>query len=123
MISRRHIRTGLAVLLPLMVLRALLPTGYMPVAEDGRLRMVMCSAGLSLPGGTSEDAGRDHRLPGANGDCLFAHATAAVPPVLQVIALAHPPLAVRIVSRPTLQRPAATGPPRITAARAPPALS
>jgi len=39
-----------------MVLRALLPAGYMPVAADGELRIVMCSAGLELIG----DHGRNH---------------------------------------------------------------
>ena len=121
MISRRRIRTGLAVLLPLMVLRALLPSGYMPVAEDGRLRIVMCSAGLTLPDDTHGD--EDHRLPGANGDCLFAHAAAAAPPAMHVIALAHPAQETREVSRTNLQLPPSTGPPRTSAARAPPALS
>jgi hypothetical protein len=43
-----------AVLLPLLfvlVLRAFVPAGYMPArADDGFMRLVMCSAGWQLPG-------------------------------------------------------------------------
>jgi hypothetical protein len=76
MIARRHLHLLIALLLPLMVLRGMLPAGYMPVAEGGELRMALCSDGLRSPG---KDAG-DHRLPGSSGDCLFAHAAASAPP-------------------------------------------
>lgn len=78
MIARRHLRLLIALLLPLMVLRGLLPAGYMPVAEGGQLRMALCSDGLQLAPG--RDDVTDHRLPGSHGDCLFAQASAAAPP-------------------------------------------
>ena len=53
MVSRRKVRGWIALLLPLMLLRAVLPPGYMPVANDGELRIVMCSVGLQL----NSDAG------------------------------------------------------------------
>ena len=75
--ARRHLHLLIALLLPLMVVRGLLPAGYMPVAEGGELRMVLCSDGLVLPSG-GQDTG-DH-APGSGGDCLFAHAAASAPP-------------------------------------------
>lgn len=73
---RRHLHVLIALLLPLMVVRGLLPAGFMPVAQGGELRMALCSDGLQLPG--SGDS-RDH-APGVGGDCLFAHAAASAPP-------------------------------------------
>lgn len=119
-IARRHIRLVIALLLPLMVLRAMLPAGYMPVAENGELRMVMCSAGMQLPGGDHTDHGQQ---PATDTVCPFASALTGAPPVQQamlaVVAAAEFPFTS--FSADTL--PPSTGPPRITAARAPPALS
>ena len=119
MFSRRRIRAGIALLLPLMVLRALLPPGYMPVTADGELRIVMCSAGLA-----SQDPGDTDRHSQASdtGSCLFANAATFAPPsatgfipaIAPEISLALPVAATR---------PPATGPPRTAAARAPPSFS
>jgi len=75
--SRRHLHLLIALLLPLMVVRGLLPAGFMPVAQDGELRMVLCSDGLELPAGGK---GSGDHAPGSGGDCLFAHAAASAPP-------------------------------------------
>jgi hypothetical protein len=77
-IARRHIHLLIALLLPLMVMRGMLPAGYMPVSEGGVVKMALCSDGLQLPAGNGDKD--NHRLPGSNGDCLFAHAAASAPP-------------------------------------------
>jgi hypothetical protein len=120
-ISRRRIRHVIALLLPLMVLRALLPAGFMPVAEHGELRMVMCSAGLALPGTDHSGKGtQDHT---GSDSCPFAHAAASAPPTQHVVAITEPLREVRFLSLAIDTLPPATGPPRTAAARAPPALS
>jgi hypothetical protein len=47
MMTRRHLRLVLALLLPLLAVRALLPDGYMVTTESGKLRMIICSAGFA----------------------------------------------------------------------------
>jgi hypothetical protein len=76
-ISRRHLHLVIALLLPLMVLRAMLPAGYMPVAENGTLRIAMCSDGFQ-PAATDQSG--DHQLPSNSGDCPFANAAVNAPP-------------------------------------------
>lgn len=117
---RRHLHPVLALLLPLMLLRALLPPGYMPVASDEGLRIVMCSAGLSTQ--ADAPAGTDHSQTGDDGSCLFAHAATFAPPATATccIALGRPP-SFHVPAAPQL--PLSTGPPRLTAARGPPHYS
>jgi len=119
MSTRRRIRACIALLLPLMVLRALLPPGYMPVATDGDLRIVMCSAGLAA----NQDSGGDHHGQATDaGSCLFAHAATFAAPSASACCLAVPAefsFDIPVVAA----RPPATGPPRSAAARAPPSLS
>lgn len=124
MITRRHLRRVLALLLPLMVLRALLPAGYMPAAHDGGLRIVMCSAGLALPAGDHDNNSGEGNQPAAGSDdCPFAHAAISAPPVQFIAAGIEPLRDARFVSSTTDGLPPSTGPPRTAAARAPPALS
>lgn len=122
MISRRRISGWIALLLPLMALRAMLPAGYMPVAADGELRIVMCSAGLA--GQTDADGNSDHPAPslGMDGGCLFGHAATIAPPSA-IPCCAFAPSLVSFVSRSSALTPPSTGPPRVTAARAPPSFS
>jgi hypothetical protein len=80
MIARRTQRLCIALLLPLLVLRAMLPAGFMPVADDAGLRIVMCSAGMAAWTGEGTDAPQ-HKLPPNAGECPFAHAPAGAPPV------------------------------------------
>lgn len=121
MISRRRIHLLIALLLPLMVVRGMLPAGYMAAAEDGKLRIVMCSAGLT-PADTSDgsDSG-DHTVPDP-GQCLFAHAATLVPPMQVELATVAAPATVQLSSLESTTLPPATGPPRAAAARAPPAF-
>jgi hypothetical protein len=119
-ISRRHLHLLIALLLPLMVMRGMLPAGYMAVAEEGKLRIVMCSAGLTLPG--DADPGTDDSRSSDPGTCLFAHATSVAPPVLAVVGIAPTHTPVQLVSLESGSLPPATGPPRLAAARAPPAV-
>jgi len=116
---RRHLHAVLALMLPLMLLRGLLPPGYM-VATDGELRIVMCSAGLAAQPDTGIPA--DHSQSPDTGSCLFAHAAGFAPPsAAPCCQLAPPALSFDV---PVLaQRPLATGPYRFAAARGPPRYS
>jgi len=116
----RGLHLVIALLLPLMVLRGLLPAGYMAGTQDGQLRIVMCSGGLAAP---VDDHGR-HPAPGTT-DCPFAlaHVTGIAPPVQPVLALLAPPPAIPFVSFTSALLPPATGPPRIATVRGPPVLS
>lgn len=120
MIARRHLHLLIALLLPLMVMRGMLPAGYMAAAEGGKLRIVMCSGGL-LPAGDS-GSGHDDRQASDAGSCLFAHATTVAPPVQLYAALASAPDLSSFTSAPSASLPPATGPPRLAGARAPPAF-
>lgn len=119
MISRRHLHLLIALLLPLMVVRGLLPTGYMPLAENGVLKMALCSDGLQRP----SDAGNNdnHPLPGSNGDCLFAHAAASAPPP-SLLALPAPLVVAGQAPESAAAQQTATVIPRAQSQRGPPAL-
>jgi hypothetical protein len=118
-IARRHLHLLIALLLPLMVVRGLLPAGYMAAAEGGKLRIVMCSAGLP-PASTPDDRGSgDHSVPDP-GHCVFAHAATLVPPPQASLVTVAAPAAFQFSSFDSTTLPPATGPPRAAAARAPP---
>lgn len=122
--TRRRLDLIIALLLPLMVLRALLPAGYMPVAEDGELRIVMCSDGLVPAAASSADDGStQHKLPPNAGDCPFAHAAIDAPAVVVVITAVAAPVLPGLIAGRQSNLPLATGPPRHHSARGPPALS
>ena len=120
MFLRRRIRAGIALLLPLMVLRALLPPGYMPVATEGGLQIVMCSAGLTQA--DEGPSGKDHPQTADSGQCLFSHAATFAPPSATPCCTVTPP-ASRFDVFTVAYQPPATGPPRLTAARGPPVYS
>ena len=123
MISRRHLHLLIALVLPLMVMRGMLPAGYMAAAEDGKLRIVMCSAGLAPAGDSGSGPDGGDPLPGDAGSCLFAHAASVAPPTAGGwwVPVAEPDL-LPLTSSPASTLPQATGPPRLAAARAPPAF-
>jgi hypothetical protein len=119
-IARRHIHLLIALLLPLMVMRGMLPAGYMPMADGGEFKITMCSEGLQQPPG---DGDTDNRhLPGSNGDCLFAHAANLAPPAQGVVFAAGLAELFYFIPAESTSQPPATGPPRLAAARAPPAF-
>lgn len=129
MITRRLTRRCIALLLPLMVLRALLPAGYMPAVEHGQWRMVMCSAGLQLPAAHHTDHQPIPDHPGSghsgspDGGCPFASAAQTAPVCQYVVAIIEPLRKVQFAAVAADDLPPATGPPRRTAARGPPSLS
>jgi hypothetical protein len=120
-ITRRRLHLVLTLLLPLLTLRALLPTGYMVSAAQDGPRIVMCSAGLLAWHAAADDARHQH--PAAAEDCLFAHAAVSAPPPHYVIGAAIAAPAMQFVAQVSKGLPPATGPPRQTSARAPPFIS
>jgi Protein of unknown function (DUF2946) len=128
-ISRRRLRLLIALLLPLLAVRVLLPDGYMVSTESGNLRVVICPAGLGglnpskLPGQhhqhhhQQDDADQS---PTIGEDCPFAHAAIHAPPPQLLAGVVTPVPEFRFVSRYLDQLPHPTGPPRQTSARAPP---
>jgi hypothetical protein len=73
----------IALLLPLMVLRAMLPTGYMPVAENGAFRIALCSDGIyptATDHSSDESTGSGHEQSSTSGSCAFANSAAGAPP-------------------------------------------
>jgi hypothetical protein len=106
-------------ILAMLVLRALVPAGYMLAADDGHLALVLCGAGV--PGAHHHDA--HHPGPHTHGDptCPYAQSAGPAPlphaPVLTAAAIAA---VVRLpveFSQTSLQ----PGPLRALPARAPPA--
>lgn len=85
MIPRSRLHLVIALLLPLLALKALLPPGYMPSAGDGELRIVMCSAGLAALNEGNPDA--PDSPPAEHAACAFAMAGVAAPPPALAIAL------------------------------------
>lgn len=106
-----------------MLLRGLLPAGYMVSAQQGEARIVMCADGLRAA--TGDHAGTDNGHPdlSGTGDCPFAQAMFHAPPVQSVAAVMAPAGEVHCISSAAEELPPATGPPRQRAARAPPAFS
>ncbi len=111
--SRRHLL--IALLLPVLVMRALLPGGLMPVVEAGELRIVMCADGLQMPTGDSGHPGSED-----GNDCPFAHASLNAPPMQSGAFVARPAPEFHGVTGFISNLTATTGPPRTAAARAPP---
>jgi len=121
MFSRRHTRGWIALLLPLMLLRAMLPAGFMPVAADGELRIVMCSAGLDIQGDHDRRDGGTPDQQAQQANCLFAHAATLAPPeAIRHLSIASP-TGFDIAA--TARRPLPTRPYRFAAARGPPRYS
>jgi hypothetical protein len=115
-ITRRSKRLWIALLLPLLALRAMLPAGHMPVATDGELHIVMCSSGLAVQSGS----GTGDRPALEDDSCLFAHAASFAPPsdvapdrfVPPSLSLDIPVAALRQLSTSPYRFAAARGPPR-----------
>jgi hypothetical protein len=115
-ITHRSRRLWIALLLPLLALRAMLPAGHMPVAADGELHIVMCSAGLA----ESETGDGDDHVP-KERSCLFAHAAAFAPP--SEVHHSHPAPAFLTFDIPVAAQRLPTNPYRFAAARGPPRYS
>ncbi len=119
---RRRSRALLALVLPALVLRALIPFGFMPVAGNGGPVMELCPGVAAMAAGGHA---HHHHGGGANGPgsahalCVF---TASAAPALAPVVPASPPAAIALaaaaaaaptsISLPTILR--------AQAARAPP---
>lgn len=114
--SRRHLL--IALLLPLLALRALLPAGFMPTADADGLRLVMCSDGL-VPATNDHDEGAPG-LAWDAGDCPFALSALLAPAVEPASGSLIPFLMFLDAAPAATTLPPATGPPRQTTARGPP---
>lgn len=136
--TRAHRHLLIALLLPVLVFRALLPAGFMPAADAAGFRLVMCSEGLAAIASHGHEgasaAGHHHGSPAApghdtpqedgsgrgDGPCLFALSALNVPPV-EFLALRSEPLYLAsFTAAPASTLPAATGPPRQASVRGPP---
>jgi len=80
--TRRRLNFIIALLLPLMLLRGLLPPGYMASARNGELRITMCSEGIYVAGAKlfKEQPTSNKHQPSDSGSCPFASAVAHAPP-------------------------------------------
>lgn len=111
----------LTLLMPLLTLRALLPAGYMVSAAGDGPRIVLCSEGLA-GWHAAADESRHDQLPAAGDNCPFAlSGMHAPPPHVAVLGFA-PALVSTFLQQPSAELPPATGPPRNSGARAPPAF-
>jgi hypothetical protein len=117
---RKRSRTWLAAVLPALVLRALIPFGFMPVASDGGLAMELC------PGTAAMASGGHHHHGGAAGDsahalCVF---TAGAAPALVPVVLDSPLTGCCAATVPAARGSALRLPSiqRAQSARAPPSL-
>lgn len=106
-------------LFPLLLLRALLPTGLMPQSEDGELRLSFCKGVASLLIEGDPDASGDHEAVETDTLCGFGQASAT--PLAPIAS----PLKIDVLSPsaplpPPTIRYLPTGPPRLHTARGPP---
>lgn len=116
--SSRRAQTWVWLLLPFLVARALMPAGFMAQLHEGKLQIVLCSAGFSKLAdlGQGDD---QHGTVHVDDSCPFSQAAAA--PVL----LLNGSDAIPYVEDETFLPPTelayyAAGPPRHHPARGPP---
>jgi hypothetical protein len=123
---RRHAEYWTIALLPLLVMRLLLPTGVMPAYGTHGVGLVLCSLAhlQQLPAKGSERLPSNQR--GAHSDPLCPFATAAAPaPIVTLNSSPEPPdtrFNLSSGSRDT-QRTTIFGPHRSQLTRAPPSYS
>lgn len=107
-----------AILLPVLVLRALVPAGFMAAAtDDGGVHMQFC-AHAGMHGSHAPDPKQ-----GADPRCPFAQSASPAP--LPVLALLAPGALSAAIDRPILvaRTPGSSGPPRKQTPRGPPTLA
>jgi hypothetical protein len=97
----------------------------MPVAENGTLRIAMCSDGI-YPAATDHNSdkstGSGHEQSSASGSCAFANAAASAPPpaaLRSIVAIEFDAGTVPASTAPTRSASIV----RVQSARGPPALS
>ncbi len=125
--SRRRTESWMLWLLPLFVLRLLLPTGVMPGQEPRGAALVLCSTRVLQPASSASTASERHSSrPGsthAEALCPFAAAATLAAPSTWALQQPSPLLQDRVVQCPNAQCTAPSGPPRSQLSRAPPLLS
>jgi hypothetical protein len=114
-------------LLPLLLLRALIPAGFMPAVGAGSLALVFCEPAALAAGAHAAahhhghgDTGHSGHL--ASAECPFAQSAAPALPTLAALPPAQP-LVAHVAATTHAQSILPAAPPRHTAARGPPALS
>ena len=148
LMTRRSFQRCLLWLLPLLILRAFVPAGFMVSTGAAGLELTLCPDQVSLPladahaahlmghsGGVDEHAGHHMRAGGASDEhsahhggkhfespCPFGIAAAAVDPTLPQPALSLAEFTDEPFVRPSIRLTAA-GPLRADRIRGPPALS
>jgi hypothetical protein len=118
--TRRRLHLVLALLLPLLALRALLPAGHMVAMDEGAPRIVLCSDGLAA-WNTPDSDPAPHQQPDGANDCPFAHAALNAPPPHYVAGTAVATPDLQFIPDLSRALPPSVGPPRSGGARAPPA--
>lgn len=107
----------------LLLLRALIPAGFMLEGSGGSLELRLCAAGFAAPAAIDyQDAGGAHRTGSADENCPFGHALIAPPPSFDFSA---PFVGAKFHERPTRSAPTVVtnGPLRFVPARGPPTLT
>jgi hypothetical protein len=126
-LRRMHRRRWALVLLPLLLLRALVPVGFMPAVGAGSFALMFCDAATGIGAGAHAHHHGHGQGPAASGqaghaaapDCPYAQS--AAPPLLAVTAV--PPTAPRAdapAGWPAVLEAPRPPPPRHAAARGPP---
>ncbi len=110
-------------LLPALLLRALVPAGFMPAVGSGSLALVFCEpAGQAAGPHAHHHPGADgagHGRHSASAECPFAQSAAPALPTLAAVAIGHPLVAHVPAARRGDER-LPTVPLRHAAARGPP---
>jgi hypothetical protein len=109
---------AVALALAAMLLRALLPDGWMPSGHAGGAFFTICSVEHSHRDGKTQQ-GDQH----AHAPCAFAAASTLAPPAITALAFGISARAVTITTSFTDDRATSSSPHRFNAARAPPAFA
>ena len=109
-------------LVPVLLLRALIPAGFMPAVGAGSWALVFCEPGVLASAHAGHHEGAGHAGHSASGECPFAQSAAPALP-----SLAAPPPAPPLVAHLAAARPddlrLGSAPLRYAAPRGPPSLS
>ena len=112
-------------MLPALLLRALVPAGFMPAVGAGSPALVFCEPAAMAAGTHAQhhhpaaDGASGHGAHSASAECPFAQSAAPALPILAALAIAHPLVAQVAAARPD-DRNRPTVPLRHAAARGPP---
>lgn len=124
--TKRRAQSFVFWLLPILVLRALMPVGTMLDVSGGRTTVVMCSEGFAKAATPSGDASTTRGQVTQHGDqhsvCPFAMALGATAPV-EVAIVVHSSSVSTTLDHGVAVHHSPSGPSRIHSNRGPPAYS